>query len=158
MITTASLAKEHRNHDTALRHKIRNLRAKVRLLLPLELCCKEQRRSKNLMKMDYHRRMELTCHHDHRWNFKKESMSELYVPEQPITIEKHLFEKLSDAEVEQVPLYARRSNRTNSTTWARNLYSNSTTSCKLGKNKRTKTSQTMPKLSIREVNSNQYLI
>ena len=75
MITTASLSKEHRNHDTALRHKIRNLRAKVRLLLPLDLCRKEQRRSKNLIKMDYNRRMELTCHDKHRWNLAKESMS-----------------------------------------------------------------------------------
>lgn len=48
-------AGDHRKHDTALRHKIRNLRAKVRLLLPLELCCKEQRRSKNLMKMKHNR-------------------------------------------------------------------------------------------------------
>ena len=58
---------EHRKHDTALRHKIRNLRAKVRLLLPLELCCKDQKRAKNLVKMTQHRQADHALH-IHLWN------------------------------------------------------------------------------------------
>jgi hypothetical protein len=139
MITTTTISKEHRTHDTALRHKIRNLRAKVRLLLPLELCCKEQRRSKNLMKMDHNRRVELSCHHKHRWNFTKEGSSELYVPDRPLPLEKHLFEKLTNAEVEQVPSFGCRSKRTSFTTWGRSFSTSSTTSSKRGKNKRIKT-------------------
>lgn len=103
MITRNNLTGDHRKHDTALRHKIRNLRAKVRLLLPMDLCCKEQRRSKNLIKMDHNRRLEMASH-QHRWNFSKENMSELYVPDHPPPLEKHLFEKLTSAELEQVLL------------------------------------------------------
>jgi hypothetical protein len=91
MITRNNLTGEHNKHDAALRHKIRNLRAKVRLLLPMDLCCKEQRRSKNLAKMDHNRYLELSSHHHNRWNFSKENISQLYVPDQPLKLEKHLF-------------------------------------------------------------------
>ena len=37
--------------ESALRHRVRNLRAKVRLLLPVEVCGKHKRRSKNVLKM-----------------------------------------------------------------------------------------------------------
>ena len=37
--------------ESALRHRVRNLRAKVRLLLPVDVCCKHQKRTKNVLKM-----------------------------------------------------------------------------------------------------------
>ena len=94
MINVSNVGGEHKKHDTALRHRIRNLRAKVRLLLPLDLCCKEQKRSKNLIKMGHNRQLQLHAQ-QHRWNHAKENTSELFVPAQPVKMEKHLFEKLT---------------------------------------------------------------
>lgn len=49
---------EGRASESALRHKVRNLRAKVRLLLPSDVCNKYQKRSKNLMKMLHNKELQ----------------------------------------------------------------------------------------------------
>jgi hypothetical protein len=77
-------AREGKVCESALRHRVRNLRAKVRLLLPIEVCGKHQKRSKNVSKMMQNRGD--CCGED--W----------YVPIGS-TREKHMFERLTKAEI-----------------------------------------------------------
>lgn len=82
--------------ESALRHRVRNLRAKVRLLLPIEPCCKDHKRTKNLLKIHHNRIMQQRAH-PLAWQHAHEE-SEPFIPEQPPN-RQHLFHKLTPAEL-----------------------------------------------------------
>lgn len=84
-----------REGDSALRHRVRNLRAKVRLLLPGDVCNKHQRRTKNLKKMLSNKSLQdqgestVWGHHHH-------DSAQLFMPNSA-DAQIHLFHKLSRA-------------------------------------------------------------
>ena len=64
---------EGHHNDYALRHKVRNLRAKVKLLLPMEQCGKYSKRTKNMNKIQRNRELYLTAMPGH-WQHTQENI------------------------------------------------------------------------------------
>ena len=64
MLMSAKLGEGHHS-DYTLRHKVRNLRAKVRLLLPMDQCREHSKRNKNINKIQRNRDLYLTTINPH---------------------------------------------------------------------------------------------
>jgi len=88
--------------DSVLRHKTRNLRAKVRSLVPINICCKYEKRNKNMGNMALHRKEYMDEELKPRWKMNREDDAEWFYEVAEDNEHAHMFERLTVEEIEQV--------------------------------------------------------
>lgn len=84
----------------------RNLRAKVKSILPLKICCKYDQRNTRLKQLEHLKNREedriKTTKLQMPWNNSQGSLNQFFYDKFKKTEPKHMFAKLDKAEIDQV--------------------------------------------------------